>query len=122
MKRYISFLIAIILLISTSAFAKPVVLSIVYGMDPIYDEFITEYRLYMQDQDTNELTLVATQSNVGAREWTTEEVDIPAGRTVTYFIAAVYSDTDGKEAEVYSNEYKFALRGVPVIFEIKRIE
>ena len=114
-----TFLIILLLIVTFSvAYAKSAVLSIQYTMDEDYLSHVTEFRFYMENMSTGEMVFLASQENVRDTEWTTPTVDVPAGQEVNYYLSAVY--TDGKE--VFSVAYPFALRGIPTIFSITRIE
>ena len=112
----LSFMLVMFLIGSTLSHAKNAVLEVEYVIDPAYEPFIVEYRLYMEDPSVGDKILLANQPITSTRLWTTPVVDIPPGKPMNYYLSAVY---DGGE-EFTSIAYPFALRGKPTIFKITR--
>jgi len=120
MNRFEKWAVALFLVLvtATAVYAKTVELQIEYGLDPAYEPFITEFRLYIEEPGTDNRLLLATQPLVNAREWTTPTIEVPPGRTMNYYLSAVYED----DAEEISPAYPFALRGKPTVIKMTRIK
>ena len=100
---------------SSVAYAKDAELVIEFSFDPDYP--VQEFRLLCITVPGSAVQkLISHTTDITTREWTTLVTDIPPGKTLDWYLAAV--DVDGMET--YSPAYKFKLTGRPTIIRIKR--
>jgi hypothetical protein len=118
MRRVLVLLIGMMLFTSFVQ-AKPAELVVDFSYDVEYETGISGFRLYcITVPGSGHMDLMATTSDVSGREWQTPVLEVPPGKRLAWYIAAVDKDT-GQEYPS-SNAYMFKLTGQPTIIKIRR--